>query len=161
MSNSIFKELKNGALRKSDDRGHLDVLFEQGQVVLKRSFSKAGVFRGMHLQRPPHDQIKLIRVVSGRIIDFVVDPSQVPAELHRRELSPAEGWVLIDAHLAHGFYAIQDSEFEYFCIGAYNESYESSYSIVDVLQSKLGLSKLILSAKDQAAVPLMPVNVQL
>ena len=161
MKNTVFKELKNGALRKSDDRGHLDVLFEQGQVVLKRSFSKAGVFRGMHLQRPPHGQTKLIRVVSGRIMDFVVDPCQIPAELHCRELSPSKGWVQIDDHLAHGFFAIKDSVFEYLCIGAYNESFESTYSIATVLQSKFGLSNLILSAKDQAAEPLTAIHVQL
>ena len=48
--------------RRHDSRGHLDVLYEQGDLVLKRSFSRAGVFRGMHLQSPPHQQTKLIRV---------------------------------------------------------------------------------------------------
>lgn len=158
MRNSPFKQLNDTAVRRADDRGHLDVLYEQGQVVLKRSFSKAGVFRGMHWQRPPHAQTKLIRVAAGRILDFVVDPSQVPAQLHRRELTPADGWVQIDAHLAHGFYAAEDTEFEYLCLGAYNESAESGYSILAFLQSELGLTQLTLSAKDQAAQPLSVVD---
>jgi len=158
MSASPFKALNAVAQRRQDDRGHLDVLYEQGEVVLKRSFSRAGVFRGMHWQRPPHAQIKLIRVASGRILDIVLDPSESPARLHRRELAPADGWIQIDAHLAHGFYAIEDTEFEYMCIGAYNESAESSFSIVDFLQSKLGLRQLVFSTKDAAATPLEVVD---
>ena len=111
MSASPFKALNAVAHRSQDDRGHLDVLYEQEEVVLKRSFSRAGVFRGMHWQRPPHAQIKLIRVASGRILDFVLDPSESPARLHRCELAPAGGWIQIDAHLAHGFYAMEDTEF--------------------------------------------------
>lgn len=158
MSASLFKILNAAAQRRQDDRGHLDVLYEQGEVVLKRSFSRAGVFRGMHWQRPPNTQTKLIRVASGRILDFVFAPSGSPARLHRRELVPADGWIQIDAHLAHGFYAIEDTEFEYLCIGAYNESAESSFSIVDYLQSKLGLRQLILSTKDAAATPFEVVD---
>ena len=158
MSALPFKMLDAAAQRRQDDRGHLEVLYEQGEVVLKRTFSRAGVFRGMHWQRPPHAQTKLIRVASGRILDFVLDPSESPARLHRRELAPADGWIQIDAHLAHGFYAMEDTEFEYLCIGAYNESAESSFSIVDFLQSKLGLRQLILSTKDAAATPLEVVD---
>ncbi|MBI2307932.1 MAG: dTDP-4-dehydrorhamnose 3,5-epimerase family protein [Rhodocyclales bacterium] len=158
MTNTPFRQLNDAAVRYTDDRGYLDVLYEQGQVVLKRSFSKAGVFRGMHWQRPTHAQTKLIRVAVGRILDFIVDPSQVPAQLHRRELTPADGWVQIDAYLAHGFYAMEDTEFEYLCLGAYNESAESSYSILAFLQSELGLTQLNLSAKDRAAQPLSVVD---
>lgn len=158
MNTAPFNLLNGVAIRRADNRGHLDVLYEQDHVVLKRSFSKAGVFRGMHWQRPPHEQTKLVRVASGRIIDFVVDPSQSPAELHRRELTPEDGWVQIGAHLAHGFYALEDTEFEYLCLGAYKESAESSYSIVSQLQSELGLTQLILSPKDEAAPPLEVVD---
>lgn len=154
MSSSPFKALTSSSVRRQDERGYLDVLYEHGGVVLKRSFSRAGVFRGMHLQSPPHSQIKLIRVVSGRILDFVVDPSQTPAQLNRREIRSVDGWIQIDAHLAHGFYAIEDTEFEYLCLGAYSESAELSFSIVDFLRSNLGLTRLTLSVKDIAASPL-------
>jgi dTDP-4-dehydrorhamnose 3,5-epimerase len=158
MSDSPFKALATNVMRRQDDRGYLDVLYEQGEVVLKRSFSRAGVFRGMHWQRPPYAQIKLIRVASGRIMDFVVNISQIPAQLYRRELLPADGWMQIDAHLAHGFYAIEDTEFEYLCLGAYNEDAESSFSISEFLQTQLGLTQLSLSAKDAAAKPVAVVD---
>ena len=61
--------------------------------------------------------------------------------------------IQIDAHFAHGFYAIEDTEFEYLCLGSYNEKAELSFCIVDFPQSKLGLSELRLSAKDAAAAP--------
>ena len=104
---SPFITLNAYIQRRHDSRGHLDVLYEQGDLVLKRSFSRAGVFRGMHLQSPPHQQTKLIRVASGRILDFIADPSEQPARLFRREIVPSDGWIQIDAHFAHGFYAIE------------------------------------------------------
>ncbi len=158
MSSTPFKVLDAFVLRRQDNRGHLDVLYEQGEVVLKRSFSKAGVFRGMHFQRAPYAQTKLIRVASGRILDFVVDPENTPPRLHRRELGAADGWVQIDAHLAHGFYSIEDTEFEYLCLGAYNEGAELCFSIVNFLQSKLGLTHLTMSDKDIVAEPLDVVD---
>ena len=153
MSASPFKDLNVFALRRQDERGYLDVIYEQEEVVLKRSFSRAGVFRGMHWQSPPHAQIKIIRVVSGRIIDFVFDPLKEPAHLHSRELVPSDGWIQINANLAHGFYAVEDTEFEYLCLGRYVESSELSFSIVNFLHSNLGLTQLVLSEKDKFAKP--------
>lgn len=140
--------------RRADVRGYLDVLYEQGDVVLKRSYSRAGVFRGMHWQRPPHAQTKLIRVISGRILDFVFAAESPACQLFYKELGPADGWVLIEAHLAHGFYAVQDTEFEYLCHGAYNEAAERSYSIADFLCQRLGFRDVVFSGKDAAATPL-------
>lgn len=154
ITNFPFVVLDQAATRRVDSRGHLDVLYEQGEVVLKRSYSRAGVFRGMHWQRPPYVQTKLIRVASGRILDFVVDAESTERQLFYRELGPEDGWVQIGAHFAHGFYAMQDTEFEYLCHGAYNESAEQSYSIADFLSQRLGLRNVILSAKDAAAAPL-------
>jgi len=154
MSPFPFVSLNENGLRRSDDRGYLDVLYEQGGVVLKRSFSRAGVFRGMHWQKPPYTQTKLIRVVSGRILDFVVDAESTERQLFYKELGPEDGWVLIAANLAHGFYAMQNIEFEYLCHGAYNESAEQSYSIANVISQRFGLRDVIFSAKDAAAVPL-------
>ncbi len=48
---------------------HLPVVFVQDN----QSHSCYGVIRGLHYQRPPHSQTKLVRVLSGSIIDTVVD----------------------------------------------------------------------------------------
>lgn len=154
---SPFVSLQDGAVRFSDARGFLDVLYETEGVVLKRSFSRAGVFRGMHWQQPPYAQTKLVRVVTGRILDFVVDPNIPNPELFYRELSPADGWICISSQWAHGFYAPEDTEFEYFCHGAYNEGAESSFSILEVLRSVFDITQPLLSEKDSSA-PALPVS---
>lgn len=152
-----FIFLQDAAKRFSDARGFLDIFYEDGGVVLKRSFSRAGVFRGMHWQPPPYAQTKLIRVVTGRILDFVADPQIQNPELLYRELGPADGWICISAQWAHGFYASEDTEFEYLCHGAYNEGAESSFSIVEVLRSVFDITQPFLSEKD-ASAPALPVS---
>lgn len=146
-----FVNLAAAAVSRADDRGSLEVLYESATCVLKRSFSRQGVFRGLHLQRAPHQQTKLIRVVSGRILDCVVDPDDPALALHTKQLGPEDGWTLIAPHLAHGFYALEDCWFEYVCDGSYQETSESAYSIVDFLVGELGLPPPIQSAKDARA----------
>lgn len=149
-----FVSLASLELRRTDERGYLEVLYERGGVVLKRSFSRAGVFRGMHWQQAPFEQTKLIRIVSGRIVDFVLDPSQETPEVYYKELGIGDGWIEIGTNLAHGFYAKEDTEFEYFCHGPYNETAEKSYSIESHLRQKMGFETLILSSKDSRAKPI-------
>ena len=148
-----FEVLAFGAPRFEDERGWLQVLHESENSVLKRSFSRQGVFRGLHYQPAPHQQTKLIRVIEGRIRDFVVDMNAPTALLRDIELAPANGWIRIAPNLAHGFYAIEDTLFEYVCDGGYAAGAEQSYSIVAELAS-LGIAHPTLSRKDRAAPPL-------
>ncbi|MFN0183124.1 MAG: dTDP-4-dehydrorhamnose 3,5-epimerase family protein, partial [Aquabacterium sp.] len=148
-----FIPIEGSLSRRSDARGHLDVLYEVGNLVLKRSFSRAGVFRGMHWQGPPHPQVKLIHLLRGRILDCVLDPLSPDPVLWAKELTPSSGWIRIDAHWAHGFHALEDTDFEYICHGAYREDAEVSLSIVTALRDHLGILEPQLSAKDAAATP--------
>lgn len=149
-----FPTLQDEATKREDNRGWLQVLYESDAMVLKRSFSKAGVFRGLHVQVDPSPQVKLIRVVSGRIIDFLVDLGDDAKIIHRKELGPEQDWVRIDTQYAHGFYAMEDTLFEYVCDGGYDEPNELAFSITPYLESQLGLANLILSDKDRASPPL-------
>ncbi|GAB4128761.1 MAG: dTDP-4-dehydrorhamnose 3,5-epimerase [Raineya sp.] len=67
-----------------DERGYFYESFNQKEfreassidlpfVQDNHSFSKYGVIRGLHFQKPPHEQAKLIKVVQGEIYDVVVD----------------------------------------------------------------------------------------
>lgn len=152
--NNLFPRLLNDAVRFEDARGWLAVLYESEAVVLKRSFSRAGVFRGLHIQRAPNPQVKLIRVIQGQIIDFIVDMNAPARVLHQSELKPEDEWVRIDAGFAHGFLAMEDTLFEYICDGGYNESSEQAFSITEWLERQFIGKELILSDKDREAAQL-------
>lgn len=149
-----FVRVDQTTRRREDDRGWLEVLYESDSMVLKRSFSRAGVFRGLHVQRAPSEQTKVIRVVSGAIVDVVASMNDPARELHTARLTPEDGWVRIGAEYAHGFYALQDTVFEYVCDGGYDEASELAFSIADRLPDLLGVDTVILSDKDRAAPPL-------
>ena len=149
-----FVRLDQTTHRREDNRGWLEVLYESDAMVLKRSFSRKGVFRGLHVQRAPSAQTKVIRVVSGSIVDVLVSMEDPSRELKTTTLTPADGWVRIGAEYAHGFYALQDTVFEYVCDGGYDEASEEAYSIADRLPALLGVETVILSDKDRAAPPL-------
>jgi dTDP-4-dehydrorhamnose 3,5-epimerase len=155
-----FIRLDGVTQRREDNRGWLEVLYESEAMVLKRSFSRKGVFRGLHVQQAPSPQTKVIRVVEGAIVDVVVSMDDPTRALKTTTLTPADGWVRIDAEYAHGFYALEDTLFEYVCDGGYDEVSEQAFSIADRLPALLGVETVILSDKDRAAPPLAAPGVQ-
>ena len=152
-NHGLFPKLTHDAVTFSDFRGSVSVLYESDTAVLKRSSSKKGVFRGLHRQISPSEQIKIIRVISGRIIDFVSNPEEAEEIIWYTELSPKDDWVKIDSFLAHGFYAVEDVVFEYFCDGKYDESLEESYRVDGIISEALGLQPDFQSGKDLQGRP--------
>ena len=144
----MFKKLTLGAERFKDERGELEVLFESRNLVLKRSLSLKDVFRGLHRQTSPHAQNKIIRVISGRILDFVSNPDDDKEIVWYTEITPNDDWIFIDRVLAHGFYALEDTVFEYICEGEYKESHEESYRIDHLLLNELDIKNPTISDKD-------------
>lgn len=71
----------------------------------------AGTVRGLHFQRPPHAQAKLVRVLRGRILDVAVDMRRSSPRLGQHvavELAAGDGRMLyVPAGFAHGFCAIE------------------------------------------------------
>ena len=93
-----------------------------------QSYSKKGVLRGLHFQREPYSQGKLVRVVKGKIFDVGVD---------LRESSPTYGKYIsailsaenmemlwIPEGFAHGFLALEDSIVLYKATSEYNKGSE-------------------------------------
>lgn len=73
------------------------------------STSETGVLRGMHFQSPPHDHAKLVSVLSGRILDVVLDLRPGPGfgRAASVELSGEDGRsIYIPSGFAHGFLAL-------------------------------------------------------
>ena len=65
--------------REFREKTGLDITFVQDN----ESMSSYGVMRGLHFQRPPYTQSKLVRCVKGSVLDVVVDI---------RKSSPTYGW---------------------------------------------------------------------
>src|SRR5687768_8882277 len=90
-----------------------------------QSRSAYGVVRGLHYQRPPHAQSKLIRVLNGAIIDTVLDlrtGSPTFGETFSIQLSSDnKKQLFIPKGFAHGFSVISDTaEVMYKCDSYYN-----------------------------------------
>jgi dTDP-4-dehydrorhamnose 3,5-epimerase len=109
-----------------DGLGH-PVKFVQDNL----SISKAGTLRGIHFQRSPHAQGKLVRAVSGRILDVAVDlrsASPTRGQYVSLDLSVANGHQLwVPPGFGHGFLALEEnSTVEYRCTSLYHPESEGS-----------------------------------
>jgi dTDP-4-dehydrorhamnose 3,5-epimerase len=95
--------------RKSFLEAGIDIVFVQDN----QSHSTRNVVRGLHFQRPPHAQAKLIRVLHGVIWDVVVDLRQDQStfrQVFTFELSSENRkQLLIPAGFAHGFSVLSET----------------------------------------------------
>ncbi|WP_343689598.1 dTDP-4-dehydrorhamnose 3,5-epimerase [Chitinophaga sp.] len=83
-------------------------------VQMNHSFTKQkGSIRGMHFQHSPHEEIKMIRCISGAIYDVIVDirkDSPTYLQWFGIELSAENGKMLyIPKGFAHGFQTLEDN----------------------------------------------------
>ncbi len=152
----------------SDDRGYFFESFSQREFeekVCKTTFvqdneskSSYGVLRGLHFQKPPHAQSKLVRVVKGAVLDVVVDIREgsptygqhVAVELtedNHRQLFVPRG-------CAHGFSVLsEDVIFQYKCDNLYNKESEGAILWNDAdlnIDWQIPADKVVLSEKDMA-----------
>ena len=148
-----------------DDRGYFFESFNQSifdkivpntQFVQdNQSFSVKGVLRGIHFQKPPFTQGKLVRVLSGRVIDVAVDlrkNSLTYGQHVALELSAEKNNMLyVPEGFAHGFYTLEDATFFYKCTNLYNKESEGGVMWNDeslAIDWKLD-GKPVVSDKDQ------------
>ena len=104
----------------------VDVKFVQDN----HSFSSKGVLRGLHWQKPPHAQGKLVSVITGRIVDVAVDirkGSPTFGKWVMQELSEENHTSLwIPPGFAHGFMVLSDTaHFTYKCTDTYHPECEA------------------------------------
>lgn len=151
----------------SDSRGYFFESFSQklydealGDIDFvqdNESCSSLGVMRGLHFQRPPHAQAKLVRCVRGSVLDVAVDIRKgsptfgkhvaclLTEENHRQFFIPRG--------FAHGFAVLSETAiFQYKCDNYYCPEADGGISIVDpTLEIDWGIdiSEAILSEKDK------------
>ena len=149
-----------------DSRGYFFESFSQREfdekvapiVFLQDNESKSsyGVMRGLHFQKPPYTQSKLVRCVKGAVLDVAVDirkdsptyGKHVAVELtedNHRQLFIPKGF-------AHGFAVLSDvAVFQYKCDDFYHPEADGGISILDEslgIDWRIPMDKAILSDKD-------------
>ena len=149
-----------------DARGYFFESFSQREFEAKvrkinfvqdnESMSSYGVMRGLHFQRPPFTQSKLVRCVKGKVLDVAVDirkgsptyGQHVAVELsednHRQFFVPRG--------FAHGFAVLSETAvFQYKCDNFYAPEADGGISIKDEslgIDWQIPTDKVILSEKD-------------
>lgn len=149
-----------------DSRGYFFESFSQREFDEKvgkirfvqdnESMSSYGVMRGLHFQRPPFTQSKLVRCVKGAVLDVAVDirkgsptyGKHVAVELtesNHRQLFISRGF-------AHGFSVLSETAvFQYKCDEFYHPEADGGISILDGnlgIDWRIPADKAILSEKD-------------
>ena len=102
-----------------------DLDIEHNFVQDNQSKSSYGVIRGLHFQTPPYAQTKLIRAISGNILDVVVDIRKSSSTYGKHftiELSSEnKKQLLVPEGLAHGFSVLTEAaEILYKCSEYYH-----------------------------------------
>ena len=120
------------------------------------SASTRGVMRGLHFQRPPFTQAKLVRCVRGRVLDVAVDIRKGSPTFGRQvavELSESNHLqFFIPRGFAHGFAVLSDEAvFQYKCDNYYEPSADGGISILDDslgIDWQIPAQEALLSEKD-------------
>ncbi|MBP7795999.1 MAG: dTDP-4-dehydrorhamnose 3,5-epimerase [Elusimicrobiales bacterium] len=118
------------------------------------SSSVKNVIRGLHFQRPPKEQAKLVKCVNGKIFDVAVDlrkDSKTFLKWVSVELTRENGWMLfIPKGFAHGFLTLSDrAEVVYKCDAEYSKENDSGIRYDDPsIGISWGVDKPVLSDKD-------------
>ena len=126
------------------------------------SKSSYGVIRGLHYQLPPCAQNKLVRVVSGRVLDVAVDIRQGSPTFGRHVAVELSGenhrQLFIPAGFAHGFAVLSpEALFQYKCDAFYNPACEAAIAYDDPdlgIDWKIPAGEILLSEKDRHHPPL-------
>ena len=108
----LFKD-DRGFFYESYNKKNLDKVINIAFVQDNESKSNKGVIRGLHFQLPPFEQTKLVRCVSGKILDVTVDlrvNSKTYGKFFSIELSSENNKQLfIPKGFAHGFQVLSET----------------------------------------------------
>ena len=153
----VFEDARGYFFESFSQRDFDSQVREVRFVQDNESKSSYGVLRGLHFQKPPHAQSKLVRVVKGAVLDVAVDvrkgsPTfgkhvavELSAENHRQFFIPRG--------FAHGFAVLTDEVvFQYKCDNFYAPQCEGAIAWDDPdlgIDWKVPFDKVLLSDKDR------------
>ena len=150
-----------------DERGYFFESFSQREFQEKvcntvfvqdnESKSSYGVLRGLHFQKPPHAQSKLVRVIEGAVLDVAVDIRRGSPTFGQHVAVELSGdnhrQLFIPRGFAHGFSVLTDEVvFQYKCDNFYAPQSEGALAWNDpdlAIDWRIPADKLLLSEKDR------------
>ena len=152
----IFKDTRGCFFESWNQKKYADAGISCNWVQDNESKSTYGVIRGLHYQLPPYTQAKLLRVVSGKILDVAVDIRKnsptfgkhiatILSDENKRQLFIPRGF-------AHGFAVLSESAIvQYKCDNLYMPSHERGIRFDDPtlgIDWQIEPDKVISSGKD-------------
>ncbi len=157
---SVFKDTRGYFFEPYNKQRFFDAGITHEFVQDNQSYSHLGALRGLHFQAPPFEQGKLVRVITGAVLDVVVDIRKTSATYGQHfaveltEENMLQFW--IPPGFAHGFATLKDNTiFEYKCTNFYNKASEGGIIWNDpTLKINWGLQNPIVSDKDQLLKPI-------
>ena len=110
---TVFGDNRGYFLESYNEKEFKEVIGNVSFVQDNESKSSKGVLRGLHFQKPPFAQAKLVRCIEGKVLDVVVDirkNSKTYGQYFTTELSGEnKKQVFIPRGFAHGFLVLSDS----------------------------------------------------
>ncbi len=128
---SVFEDHRGYFLESYSAKKYKDGGINVDFVQDNESKSEQNVLRGLHFQKPPHAQAKLVRVIKGAVLDVAVDirkGSKTYGKYVAVELSEKnKTQFFIPEGFAHGFLTLEDDTiFAYKCSKFYDKESEGS-----------------------------------
>lgn len=149
---------ERGYFFESYNKKKLEKILNLDFVQDNESRSQKGVLRGLHFQEPPYAQGKLVRVITGSVLDVVVDlrrDSNTYGEHYKHILTEEnKEQLFIPKGFAHGFLVLENQTiFSYKCTNYYHHESEVAISWNDpTLNIDWQIDAPIISKKDQNAL---------
>jgi len=139
--------------REFREKTGIDVKFVQDN----ESKSRYGVLRGLHFQKAPYEQAKLVRVVKGRVLDVAVDIRKGSPTFGKYTAVELTGdnhrQCFIPRGFAHGFCVLsEEAVFQYKCDEYYHPEAEDAIAWDDpdiAIEWPIPANDIILSEKDK------------
>ena len=152
----IFKDARGYFFESFSQREFDEKVRKINFVQDNESMSGYGVMRGLHFQRPPFTQSKLVRCVKGRVLDVAVDIRKESPTYGRHvavELSEENHrQFFVPRGFAHGFAVLSKTAvFQYKCDNFHTPEADSGISLQDEslgIDWRIPISHAILSEKD-------------
>ena len=152
----IFKDARGYFFESFSQREFDEKVRKINFVQDNESMFGYGVMRGLHFQRPPFTQSKLVRCVKGRVLDVAVDIRKESPTYGRHvavELSEENHrQFFVPRGFAHGFAVLSKTAvFQYKCDNFYTPEADSGISLQDEslgIDWRIPISHAILSEKD-------------